>query len=72
MRERTPEKIYGWQNTQLSIAKYAGGCSYNGAQYVIAYEEHDQPLVRMDLLRQKHKNPATEQAVVNRRKQGNS
>ena len=50
--QESPEKIYNWQNSQLSVAKYAGGCTYNGAQYIIAYAEDGQPLVRMDLLKE--------------------
>lgn len=67
--QKTPEKIYNWQNTQLSVAKYAGGCSYNGAQYIIAYNEDGQPLVRMDLLQKKHKKSSPAPAALNRRKQ---
>jgi len=46
-----PEKIYGWLNTQMSIARHYGGLTYNGASYVIAYDEPDQPLVRIDTLK---------------------
>ena len=46
MQERTPERIYNWLNTQLSIARHYGGCTYNGADYVIAYGEEGQPLER--------------------------
>lgn len=45
-----PERIYGWLNSQLSIARHYGGCKYNGADYVIAYNEEGQPLVRMDVV----------------------
>ena len=51
MQERTPERIYNWLNTQLSIARHYGGCTYNGADYVIAYGEEGQPLLRSDLLK---------------------
>ena len=49
MEQRTPERIYNWLNTQLSIARHYGGCKYNGADYVIAYDEEGQPLVRKDV-----------------------
>lgn len=51
MEERTPERIYHWLDSQLSIARHYGGCKFNGADYVIAYAEKGQPLVRSDLLR---------------------
>ena len=51
MQEQTPERIYQWMDTQLSIARHYGGCKYNGADYVIAYNEEGHPLVRADLLR---------------------
>ena len=46
-----PEKIYGWRNTQLSIARHYGGCKYNGASYTIDVNDPDQPLVRDDILK---------------------
>lgn len=51
MEERTPKRIYGWQNSQLSIAQYYGGISFNGAEYLIAQDEEGQPLVRIDYWR---------------------
>jgi len=51
MEERTPKRIYGWQNSQLSIARHYGGISFNGAQYLIAPNEEGQPLVRIDYWR---------------------
>lgn len=51
----TPERIHGWQNSQLSIARHYGGCKYNGADYVIAYNEEGQPLVRWDVLKREAK-----------------
>ena len=44
-----PERIYGWLDSQLSIARHHGGCKYSGAEYVIAYNEEGQPLVRWDV-----------------------
>ena len=49
MQERTPERIYNWLHTQLSIARFYGGISYNGVDYVIAMDEEGQPLVRRDV-----------------------
>ena len=46
-----PERIHGWQHTQLSIASHYGGLSYQGHGYTIAYSEPGQPLVRDDVLR---------------------
>lgn len=45
-----PERIYGWQHSQLSIARYYGGCTYQGARYVIDYGAEGNPLVRADVL----------------------
>lgn len=47
---KTPERIYGWLDTQLSIARHYGGLSYNGKHYVIAHNEEGAPLVRSDVL----------------------
>lgn len=51
MQKQTPERIYNWIDTHLSLAKHYGGCKFNGADYVIAYNEEGQPLVRADLLK---------------------
>ena len=45
-----PERIYHWLNSQLSIARFAGSISINGATYVVAMHEEGQPLVRQDVL----------------------
>ena len=45
-----PERIYGWLNSQLSIARYYGGCTYQGVSYVIDMQHPDKPLVRQDVL----------------------
>lgn len=45
-----PERIYRWLDTQLSVARYYGGCTYQGRRYSIAFNEPDQPLVRADVL----------------------
>lgn len=51
----TPERIYHWQHSMLSIARHYGGCSYNGKHYTVAFSEEGQPLVRDDVLRREAK-----------------
>ena len=50
-----PERIYGWMDSQLSLARYSGGCTFNGHAYTIAYNEDRQPLVRWDVLKREAK-----------------
>ena len=50
-----PERIYGWFNSQLSIARHYGGCTYQGARYVVTSPDPDQPLVRFDVLEAERK-----------------
>jgi hypothetical protein len=45
-----PEKIYGWRDTQLSVARHYGGCKFRGASYLIDYADPEHPLVRQDVL----------------------
>ena len=45
-----PPRIYNWLDGQLSIARFAGSISINGATYVVALHEEGQPLVRQDVL----------------------
>jgi len=45
-----PEKIYGWMDSQLSIARHYGGCTFRGHSYKIDYNDIDQPLVRQDVV----------------------
>jgi hypothetical protein len=45
-----PEKIFGWLDTQLSVARHYGGMKFRGASYVIDFNDPDQPLVRQDIL----------------------
>ncbi len=53
---KAPEIIYHVSYTQLSIARYYGGCTFNGHYYV--YNKDDDTLTRDDILRAetKHKN----------------
>lgn len=48
--KRHPERIYGWLETQLSIARFYGGIRYEGRMYLIDTEDPRQPLVRSDVL----------------------
>lgn len=50
-----PEEIRGWRQTQLSIARFYGGCAFNGHLYEI--DENDN-LVRVDVLRKRRKESA--------------
>jgi len=60
-----PERIYHWMNTQLSIARFAGGCTLNGARYAIACNEDGHPLVRWDVMQREAKErKKTEQTAV--------
>lgn len=45
-----PERIYGWLDTQLSIARFYGGCTYQGHSYSIDRAHPQCPLVREDVL----------------------
>ena len=47
-KPEVPERIYGWMNTQMSIARHYGGLKYMGHYYYVAYKEDKQPLVRAD------------------------
>jgi hypothetical protein len=44
MNAPEPKRIYNWQNTQLSIARHYGGCTFNGVEYTIRYDLEGQPL----------------------------
>ena len=46
----TPERIHGWQDSQLSIARFYGAITYQGHTYTIAVAEKGAPLVRDDVL----------------------
>ena len=39
-----PERIHGWQDSQLSIARFYGGITYQGHTYTIAVAEKGAPL----------------------------
>jgi len=50
-----PEKIYGWMDSQLSIARFYGGIDFNGYRYVIDMADPDHPLVRQDVVKKTKK-----------------
>jgi hypothetical protein len=56
-----PEKIFGWLDTQLSIARHYGGMKFKGASYVIDFNDPDQPLVRQDIFQAEKKAPKEKQ-----------
>ena len=50
-KPEAPERIYGWLDTQMSIARHYGGLTYQGQSYRIAAHEDGQPLVRWDVIK---------------------
>jgi hypothetical protein len=46
---QAPEKIYGWLDTQLSVARHYGGMKFRGHSYFIDYADPQHPLVRQDI-----------------------
>jgi hypothetical protein len=52
-----PEKIYGWLDSQLSVARFYGGITFCGYSYVIDLKDKDQPLVREDIFKAELKKP---------------
>ena len=60
-KPEAPERIYGWLDSQLSIARHYGGCTYQGQSYYIAPNEPDAPLVRADILAREAKCKAVTQ-----------
>lgn len=42
-----PERIYNVSQTQFSVARFYGGCSFNGADY--HYDAESDTLIRMDI-----------------------
>ena len=49
-KPEAPERIYGWLDSQMSIARHYGGLTYLGHTYNIAPSEPGAPLVRADVL----------------------
>lgn len=56
--EEPPERIYGWLQSQLSIARFYGGIQYMGRQYFISVMEEGTPLVRGDVLQREAREKA--------------
>lgn len=52
---QAPERIYGWLDSQMSIARFYGGLRYMGHSYTIAGNEQCAPLVRDDVLKRELK-----------------
>ena len=50
-KPESPERIYGWMDRQMSIARHYGGLTYQGQSYRIAAHEDGQPLVRWDVIK---------------------
>ena len=50
-----PDRIWGWRDSQLSIARHYGGCTYQGLCYVIDQVTEGQPLVRLDVIARENK-----------------
>ena len=55
LRPQAPERIYGWLDSQMSIARFYGGLRYMGHSYTIAGNERGAPLVRDDVLKRETK-----------------
>lgn len=57
--ENRPERIYGWLDSHLSVSRHYGGCEFNGARYVIDYDDPEQPLVRWDVFKKAKRSSTT-------------
>lgn len=66
---KAPEKIYGWINGQLSIARHYGGCTFNGHEYQIDYLDPDAPLVRIDIFKAEAKAKIVKSKAAAKQKQ---
>jgi hypothetical protein len=60
-KAKAPEKIYGWLDTQMSIARHYGGLTYLNHSYLIDFNDPDQPLVRQDIFQAEKKAPKEKQ-----------
>ena len=54
-RTKIPERVHGWLNTQMSVARYSGGLTYMGHSYYVAPTEPGAPLVREDVIKREAK-----------------
>lgn len=57
LHKKTPYGIQGVSTSMLSVARYSGGCKYNGDSYV--YIPHTDELVREDVLKWINKQKAS-------------
>lgn len=53
LHKRTPFVIRNVSQTQLSLARYSGGCNYNGDHFIYVLETDE--LIRADVLKWKKK-----------------
>lgn len=63
-RTKIPERIHGWINTQMSVARYSGGVSYMGHSYYVAPNEPGAPLVREDVIKREAKQKKEERMAA--------
>lgn len=61
-----PERIYHVSKTQLSVARFAGGCTFNGTYYV--YNPMEDMLIRDDILIAEQKKIREAEAAERQRK----
>lgn len=61
LHQRTPYVIAGVSNGMFSIARYSGGCTYNGCSYTYM-PQHDE-LIRDDVLKLVTKQRKAEEAL---------
>ena len=57
LHKRTPYGIANVSQTQFSVARFAGGCTFNGDKYV--YNAQTDELIRADVLKWKRKKERT-------------
>ena len=50
-----PDRIWFWQDSQLSVARHYGGCTFRGVTYVIDEVTEGNPLVRLDVISRENK-----------------
>ena len=62
-----PKRIYNWLHSQMSIARHYGGLQFRGHQYLVAWNESGQPLVRSDVI--KAEQEAAKQRAKHERKE---
>ena len=56
--EEPPERIFGWINSQLSLARFYGSVMVHGRQYFVSGPTADDPLVRGDVLQREAREKA--------------